>query len=71
MAHELVRRLLAGTLLLALAQASLALTPYFSGDKQAAGDVKARWRWSSASCRPRASSSSGAISRGDCRNTAA
>ena len=42
MAHELGRRLLAGTLLLALAQASLALTPYFSGDKQAAGEVKAQ-----------------------------
>ena len=37
-----VRRLLAGMLLMALAQASLALTPYFSGDKQAAGEVKAQ-----------------------------
>ena len=42
MAHEIVRRLLTGMLLMALAQASLALTPYFSGDKQAAGDVGAQ-----------------------------
>ena len=42
MVHEIVRRLLTGALLMVLAQASLALTPYFSGDKQAAGDVKAQ-----------------------------
>lgn len=42
MAHEIVRRLLAGALLLAVSQACLALAPYLSGDKQAAGEVKAQ-----------------------------
>ena len=40
MAREIVRRLLTGTLLMALAQVSLALTPYLAGIKQAAGEVK-------------------------------
>lgn len=42
MALETLRRLLTGALLMALAQASLALPPYFAGTRQAAGDVKAQ-----------------------------
>jgi len=42
MAHETLGRLLAGALLLLLANASLAVTPYFAAEKLAAGEVKAQ-----------------------------